>query len=81
MKELVPSITFNLSRGLHSLVDQAAAKIARHNPGVSVAAQAAGDIVKQAIADSSSIPDEDLSAVEIARRFGILERPKQRRRA
>lgn len=75
MKDLQPSITFNLARGLSSLVDQAAAKLnARTNGALERPLQAVADIVKQAIQENPEIPKQDITAVEIARRAGVLPR-------
>lgn len=70
-----PSISINLSRGLCSLVEQAATKLAAALPGTAaVPCRAAADILKQAIQDNPSIPDHDITAVELAQRAGILSR-------
>lgn len=79
MKEVQPSITFNLARGLSSLADQAAAKLIAKAPALSTPLQACADVIKQAIHENPEIPKHDITAVELARRAGIL--PTRRRRA
>lgn len=72
MKEVQPSITFNLARGLSSLADQAAAKLIQKAPALQTPLQACADVIKQAIHENPEIPKEDITAIEIARRAGIL---------
>lgn len=74
MKDLQPSITFNLARGLSSLADQAAAKLAARAPMLTTPLLACADIVKQAIQENPEIPKQDITAVELARRAGVLPR-------
>lgn len=78
MKDLQPSITFNLARGLSSLADQAAAKLIAKAPALSTPLKACADVIKQAIHENPEIPKHDITAVELARRAGVLQR---RRRA
>ena len=77
---LSDAVRFNLARGLQSLADQAAEKFASKLGG-HTAFRAAADVVKQAIRDNPDIPDKELTAVDLARDMGILQRPKRRRRA
>jgi hypothetical protein len=69
-----PEIRINLSRGLRSLIDQTANRLSAALPGSSVPCRAAADILKQAVQENPSIPDQDITAVELARRAGILTR-------
>ena len=78
MKEVQPSITFNLARGLSSLADQAAAKLIQKAPALSTPLQACADIVKQAIHENPEIPKHDITAVDLARRAGILQTRRRR---
>lgn len=69
-------VKWNLARGLYSLVDQAMDKISARVPHVRTACDGLGEVLKQAIHESD-IPKEDISAVDLARRAGLL---KKRRR-
>ena len=80
MKDLQPSITFNLARGLSSLADQAAAKLAARAPAMATPFRVCADILKQAIQENPSIPKQDITAVELGRRAGILQGKRTRRR-
>ena len=69
-----------MARGLSSLVDQCMDRIARRLPQTRVACSGLGDVLKQAIADHPDIPQEDLTAVELARRAGLLKPERKRGR-
>lgn len=78
MSDLQPSIRFNLARGLASLADQAAAKLTQKAPMLATPLQACVDVLKQAIHENPDIPKEDITAVELARRAGLLNPAKRR---
>ena len=73
------SIRLNVERGLCSLVDQAVARLARQLPSVSHACLGLGDVVKQAIREHPSIPSEDMTALDLARRVGLVKPNRKRR--
>lgn len=74
MSESLPetSVTINIPRGLCALVDRLVERYAAPRIGTE-AGKGIGDIFKAAIRENPSIPQEELSAVEIARRLGILQ--------
>lgn len=72
------SVRLNVARGLSSLVDQAMAKIAARVPHVQTACAGLGEVLKAAIHENPDIPKEDITAVELARRAGLLKRKGRR---
>ena len=74
-----PRVSLNVARGLSSLVDQAMAKIAARVPGVQTACAGLGEVLKAAIEEHPDIPKEEITAVELARRAGLLKRKGGRR--
>ena len=79
MKRLDPNMTVNLARGLASLVDQAMVRIAVQKPALTKMCLGLGDVLKQGIAESA-IPKEDLSALDLARRVGLVVEPAPAKR-
>lgn len=73
-----PRVSLNVARGLSSLVDQAMDKIAARVPGVRTACAGLGEVLKAAIHEHPDIPKEDITAVELARRAGLLKRKGRR---
>ena len=67
------SVRLNVARGLSSLVDQAMEKIAARVPQARTACHGLGDVLRQFIAEHPDVPQEDITAVELARRAGILK--------
>lgn len=72
------SVRLNVARGLSSLVDQAMAKISARVPGVRAACDGLGEVLKAAIHEHPDIPKDDISAVDLARRAGLLKRKGRR---
>ncbi len=66
------STSINLARGLQSLVDQAVEKLTNRAPHTATMTRGLGDVLKQAIQENSSIPQQDFTAVDLARRAGLL---------
>jgi len=75
-----PTVRINLARGLTSLVDQATTKLKAKMPHLGVSFDAMADIVKQSIQENPDIPKQDITAVELARRAGILNSRTSRSR-
>jgi len=74
-----PTVRINLARGLTSLVDQATQKLKAKMPLFGVPFDAMADIVKQSIQENPDIPKQDITAVELVRRAGVLpERPRDK---
>ena len=72
----VTQIRINLARGIVSLIGQAAARIPH---GQQVWDGGLKEVVAQAIQDIG-VPTEELTAVEAARRIGVLQPEKKGKR-
>ena len=75
------TVRVNIARGLCSLLDRGADKITRQVPSLSVHALVLADMLKQRICESAVLT-QDMSALDLARRVGLVEpaKPAKRKR-
>jgi hypothetical protein len=72
-------VTINVARGI---VGAAEKMLARFHPnGQKLWDGGLGEVIRKAVQQNPDIPKEDLTAVQLAERIGILKPERKRRRA